>query len=217
MHNDPYKNVAKFYDSFVEPSVAILRKMMLEMCLPQRGMRILEVGCGTGSNLKLYQEAECEIYGIDISPSMVKIARRKLGEQAHVKLGDASRMTYIDNQFDLVISMLTLHEICGASRSHVINEMLRVVKQDGCLLLIDYHTGPLRFPKGWLYKINILFFERIAGREHFKNYKDFIKSDGLQSLIKINNLTIEKKKILGGGNLALVCVKKKSHCWAEEG
>ena len=70
--------------------------------------------------------------------------------------------------------MLTLHEMPGHIRLPVIAEMVRVMKQDGLILFVDFHPGPIRFPKGWLYKIIILFFEITAGREHFRNYRDFI-------------------------------------------
>ncbi|MBU0465693.1 MAG: class I SAM-dependent methyltransferase [Proteobacteria bacterium] len=208
MNKDPYKKLSKFYDTFIEPSVAVLRKIMFKMYIPKEGMRVLEVGCGTGTNLKLYQQAGCEVYGIDLSPSMVKVASKKLGEQADIKLGDASQMPYSDGYFDLVIAMLTLHEMPNSIRPPVMDEMARVMKQDGRLLLVDFHPGPIRFPKGWLSKINILFFERIAGREHFRNYRDFIAGKGLPPLIETNNLYVEKKKVVGGGNLALFSATK---------
>ncbi|MBC8440144.1 MAG: class I SAM-dependent methyltransferase [Deltaproteobacteria bacterium] len=89
---------------------------MFKMYIPKEGMRVFEVGCGTGTNLKLYQQAGCEVYGIDLSPSMVKAASKKLGEQADIKLGDASQMPYSDGYFDLVIAMLTLHEMPNSIR-----------------------------------------------------------------------------------------------------
>ena len=208
---DPYKNLAKFFDTFIEPSVVVLRKIMLKMYLPQEGMRVLEIGCGTGTNLKLYQKAGCEVYGIDLSPSMLKVASNKLGEQAHMKLGDASQMPYSDSCFDIVIAMLTLHETPNSIRSSIVGEMARVVKQNGRLLFVDYHPGPIQFPKGWLSKILILFFEMIAGIEHFKNYKDFLACKGLAPLMETNNLYVEKEKIVSGGNLALLSAKSNTH------
>ena len=203
MKRDPYKNSTKFYDRFIGPATIVLRKIVLKMNLPKKGMRVLEVGCGTGLNLRLYQEAECEIHGIDLSPSMVNAASKKLGEQADIRVGDASQMPYHDNSFDLVVGMFTLHEMPGSIRLPVINEIARVMKMDGRLLLVDFHPGPVRFPKGWLYKAAIFFIERCAGREHFRNYRDFIANKGLPPLIETNNLHIEKKKIVGKGNLAL--------------
>jgi ubiquinone/menaquinone biosynthesis C-methylase UbiE len=207
MNKDPYKNIAKFYDKFTEPSLVLLRKIMLKMALPEEDMRVLEVGCGTGENLKLFKKSGCEVYGIDLSPSMTKVATKKLGENAHILLGDASQLPYSDNHFDLVIAMLTLHEMSNSIRSPIISEMKRVMKPDGRLLIVDFHPGPIHFPKGWLYKINILFFERIAGREHFRNYRNFLATKGLLPLIKANNLYVEKEKIVGGGNLALFSLK----------
>ncbi len=203
MGKDPYKDSTKFYDTLVGPATVVLRKIVLKMILLKKGMRILEVGCGTGLNLKLYQEEGCEIYGIDLSPSMVNAASKKLGEQADIRVGDASQMPYQDNSFDLVVGMFTLHEMPGSIRLPVINEMARVIKMDGHLLLVDFHPGPVRFPKGWLYKAAIFFIEMCAGREHFRNYRNFITNKGLLPLIETNNLHIEKKKIVGKGNLAL--------------
>ena len=203
MKSDPYKNSTKIYDRFIGPTTIVLRKIVLKMNLPKKGMRVLEVGCGTGLNLKLYQEAGCEIHGIDLSPSMVNAASKKLGEKADISVGDASQMPYQDNSFDLVVGMFTLHEMPGSIRLPVINEMARVMKMDGRLLLVDFHPGPVRFPKGWFYKAAIFFIERCAGREHFRNYRDFIANKGLPPLIETNNLHIEKKKIVGKGNLAL--------------
>ncbi len=209
MNKDPYKKLAKLYDTFVEPFNTVLRKIVLKMYIPKEGMRVLEVGCGTGTNLKLYQQAGCEVYGIDLSPSMVKVASKKLGKQSDIRLGDASKMPYSDGSFDLVIAMLTLHEMSGSIRLPVMNEMVRVMKQEGRLLLVDYHPGPIRFPKGWLYKIIILFFEKTAGREHFRNYRDFLAGNGLPPLIETNNLYIEKEKVISGGNLALFSARAK--------
>jgi len=139
---------------------------------------------------------------------MTKVATKKLGEKAHILLGDASQLPYSDDHFDLVIAMLTLHEMPNSIRSPIIHEMKRVVKPNGRLLIVDFHPGPIRFPKGWFYKLNILFFERIAGREHFKNHQDFLENKGLPPLIKANNLYVEKEKIVGGGNLALFSASK---------
>ncbi len=208
MPEDPYKNIVRFYDTFVEPFTMRLRKNMLKMYPPKKGMHVLEVGCGTGINLKLYQKAGCEVHGIDLSPSMVKAAGKKLGKQAEIKLGDASNMPYPDECFDLVLAMLTLHEMPRSVRLTVMDEMVRLIKINGRLLLIDFHPGPICFPEGWLYKFSIPFFEISAGQEHFKNYKNFLAGKGLPPLIKRQPLYIEKTIIVGGGNLSLFTLKK---------
>ena len=207
MSKDPYKKTAKYYDTWVEPFNIAIRKIGLKMSPLKEGMRVLEVGCGTGTNIDLYHRAGCEVHGLDLSPAMLEEARRKLGNSAEFQIADASQIPYSDRSFDIVMAMLTLHEMPGSIRPSVMKEMIRVLKQDGCILLIDFHSGPIRFPKGWLYKALILFFEIAAGKEHFKNYRNFIAGQGLLDLIDAHNLFIEKKKIISGGNLGLFLLR----------
>jgi ubiquinone/menaquinone biosynthesis C-methylase UbiE len=95
----------------------------------------------------------------------------------------------------------------GEIRPLVMEEMTRVLKPSGRLLLIDFHPGPIRFPKGWLMKCLILLFEMAAGREHYSHYRNFIKNGGLSSLMKENRQKIDKKKILSKGNLAIFLLR----------
>ena len=207
MSSDPYKKTAKKYDRYVEPSIAALRQIGMKMYKPKEGMHVLDVGCGTGTSLMLYHEAGCKAFGIDLSPAMVKMAQEKLGNFAEIRLGDASKMPYSDDSFDLVTGFFILHEMPYQIRPSVIREMSRVLKHDGRILLIDYHPGPIRFPKGWMYKIIILFFEIMAGREHFMNYRDFLSRNCLKDLIVKKNLRVSKEKIVSGGNIALFLLK----------
>ena len=69
--SDPYRRIARFYDAMVEPFNATLRRYVVKVARPKEGMKVLEVGCGTGTNLELFADAGCEIAGIDLSPSMM--------------------------------------------------------------------------------------------------------------------------------------------------
>jgi len=209
MNKDPYRKIAGLYDKYVEPASRSLRKVGLKYVPARDGMRVLEVGCGTGTNLELYQNRGCEIYGIDLSPSMLKHAKEKLGPEAVLHLGDAREMPFEDNYFDLVIAMLVLHEMPHEMRNPVINEMKRVVDDKGQIMIIDYHPGPLKFPEGWFNRLIILFFEIAAGREHFRNFRNFLSHKGLHALLS-DGLEIKKEKILAGGNLAVIIAKKKN-------
>lgn len=203
MDNDPYHKSARSYDKFIEPFNTIVRQIGLKMYPPREGMRVLDVGCGTGTNLSLYHPAGCEVFGIDLSPTMVEMARQKLGDRAEIHLGNASQMPYEDNLYDLVTTMMTLHEMSDQIRFTVMSEMVRVVKSKGYILVTDFHPGPIRFPKGWMYKSIALFFEIAAGKEHFKNYRQFLANGGLPGLIKSSKLNVENKKIVSGGNLGI--------------
>ncbi len=210
MKQDPYKKIAGYYDRAVEPFIRSLRRYGMKVASGEAGMRVLEVGCGTGTNLEMYQRRGCEIYGIDLSPTMIETARAKLGNDANLVLGDASDMPFDDDFFDLAIAMLTLHEMSSGMRDPVLREMKRVIKKTGRVLLIDYHPGPLGFPVGWINRLVIWFFEIAAGWDHFKNFRNFIAAKGLPVLIAASGLEVKKKKILGGGNLAVILAGKTS-------
>lgn len=208
MQNDPYKITASSYDFLMEPFNNALRKLMIKMYPPREGMNVLEVGCGTGTNLKMYRKAGCKIYGTDLSPSMLSVARNKLGDQASLHLGDAAHMPYGDNFFDIVIAMLTLHEMPHYVRANVMSQMCRVLKDDGRLIVTDFHYGPVNFPMGWLNRALIFIFEFFAGISHFRNYKNFISNACLEPLIVKNNLCVESMKVVSGGNISLCLLKR---------
>jgi ubiquinone/menaquinone biosynthesis C-methylase UbiE len=203
---DPYRSYAGMYDRLFDSMNKGLKLVGIRMFRPSKGMSILDVGCGTGSHLELYQRYQCDLYGIDLSPSMLAIARERLGDTAQLELGDATKMPYEDDNFDLVISMLSLHEMSPPTRSGVLSETRRVLKPDGRILLIDFHPGPYQPLDGWVSKTIILFSELAAGREHFRNYRQFMKTKGLSTLLKEHDLQVEKQSILAGGTFAVCLV-----------
>ena len=162
---DAYGRIAKRYDQIFESLNAGLYGVAMKIHPPTADMIVLDVGCGTGTQLARYKEAGCQIYGIDMSRAMLEVARTKLGEDADLRYGDASNMPYEDNMFDLVLSTLVIHEMSPDLRSGVLKEIRRVLKDDGRLLVIDFHPGKLKLPGGLLNKIIIVISEIAAGRE----------------------------------------------------
>jgi demethylmenaquinone methyltransferase/2-methoxy-6-polyprenyl-1,4-benzoquinol methylase len=140
---------------------------------------------------------------------MLEVARTRLGDSARLDLGDATSMPYEDREFDLIISMLSLHEMAQRTRSEVLSEMKRVLKDDGRILLIDFQPGPYQPVQGWISKVIIFFSELAAGREHFRNYRQFIATKGLSTLATLSGLEVEKQKILAGGTFAVVVATYK--------
>lgn len=207
MNHDEYRRVSGIYDRIFEPMNQGLRFLGLRMFKPRESMKVLDVGCGTGTHLEIYKRTGCELYGIDTSPSMLEIARSRLGEDAHLQLENGAQLPFEDRTFDLVLSMLVLHEMDPSVRLSTIAEMKRVVKTDGRILLIDFHAGRARFLKGWLTKLVIFLSEVAAGRRHFRNYRNFVSIGGLPTLVEASDLKIDSQKVVGGGTMALVLLK----------
>jgi SAM-dependent methyltransferase len=92
--------------------------------------RILDVGCGTGANLKmlgLYGEAE----GVDISEQAVEFCRRR--GLVSVKQGAIEALPYDDQSFDLVTALDVLEHLDDDGAG--LREMRRVLRPHGALLL----------------------------------------------------------------------------------
>lgn len=207
MSKDPYRRVARFYDRIFEPMNRGLRVLGLRMFMPDRDMAILDVGCGTGVHLGMYQRYGCDLSGIDTSHSMLEVAKTRLGDSADLRLADATQMPYDDGAFDFIFCMLALHEMDDTVRGSVIGEIKRVLKGDGRILFIDFHAGKSRPIKGWITKLVILFSEIAAGRRHFRNYRQFVSIGGLPALITDSQLSIEQERVVGGDTLALYLLR----------
>jgi len=203
MSKDPYRYTAGVYDRIFDNMNKGLKLAGIKMFRPSRGMNILDVGCGTGSHLELYQRYKCNLYGLDQSPSMLGVAKERLRGTAQIDLGNAANMPYDENKFDLVLTMLSLHEMPSEVRVGVLNEIIRVTKNEGHILLIDFHPGPYKPVQGWMSKIIITISEILAGREHFRNYRKFMKAGGLTPLLASQNIQVEKESILAGGTFVV--------------
>jgi ubiquinone/menaquinone biosynthesis C-methylase UbiE len=203
MQKDAYARLAGRYDRWVEPTASKVRRLGLGLCPPREGISVLDVGCGTGTQLGLYSRPGCRLVGIDPSPAMLALAREKLGTAAELLSMDAARMTFADREFDLVSATFVLHEMDPEARSLVLRECRRVTKPGGQILLIDFHYGPYPFPKGWLYKAFVVWSEMGAGRRHFSNYRQFISTRGLDGLLETEHLCAAKKLVVDAGVAAL--------------
>ena len=122
---------------------------------------VLEVAIGTGRNLPCYP-AGTRITGIDLSPAMLAIARRRaaeLGIDAELREGDAEALAFPDGGFDTVVCALSLCSIPDPATA--IAEMARVLKPGGKLLLLD-HIGSRWWPV-WAVQRFVELFSARAG------------------------------------------------------
>ncbi len=210
MERDSYQIHAKFYDKLYEPAAKRLRVAGAKLYPPRENLAVLDVGCGTGTQLLLYRMKGCRLCGIDSSPAMLERAKAKLGDSAELQIMDASRMSFADGSFDLVTVVLTLHEMPTAMRTEVVRECRRVTKPEGHVMLIDYHDGPYPFLRGWLWKIMVTFSEISAGARHFANYCDFLKRRGLQSICEEQGATVKRRYVTDSGVAAIYLLLPKS-------
>jgi len=208
MPTKTFLNFASWYDPLFEGILGSLRATASRVAPPAEGMKVMDIGCGTGAQLAIYQKGGCQVYGIDLSQSMLRVARSKLGNQAALSFGDALRIPYPERTFDLVISSLFLHQLNPSLRRDMLNEAARVLRFEGYLMLIDFHAQDKRTRSGNLTYAFISIIEFFAGWEHFRNSRDFLAQGGIPPLAADLGLKNRKSIVVGNGNLGVYLLRR---------
>ena len=206
--HDAYARIARWYDPVLRRFTAPLHAVAFRMCPGSTGMRVLDIGCGTGNLLALYAEAGCEVYGIDASPAMLAQAQRRLGEDAHLELGDGTALPYPEASFDVVLITSVLHELDADQRHVVLAQAARMLAPEGSVLVVDYVPGLLHHPRGWPTRGLSLAAERLAGRTHFRGYLSFMRAGGIPALVEGGPLAVARERVVGGGNLGVYVLER---------
>lgn len=203
-----HHGIASFYDLLFEPVNRRLALAGLRSTPVRAGMHVLDICCGTGSQLSVYQRLGCDVFGLDASAAMLDVARRRLGERANLELGDATQLPYASGAFDLVTCKFALHEMPEETRCGVLAEAARVVRSEGRILLTDFHIGPYRALDGWISRLVVVAVEFMAGGEHFRNHRQLLGAGGLPALGARAGLRVERLQILSGGTFAVACLSR---------
>ncbi|MGC9065963.1 MAG: class I SAM-dependent methyltransferase [Candidatus Ratteibacteria bacterium] len=135
-----FDSVAEIYDSvfknFIRDHYIEKRIQYIKKNFGNR-KKILDAGCGTGLLGMHLLQAGFDVYGIDISYEMLKIAEKRLpGRTACACLKD---IPFPAESFDGVICIATSHHLTHIEFKHAMKEMVRVLKVGGRLLIWDHN------------------------------------------------------------------------------
>ena len=122
----------------VKKSIKIAEELLTQIYLGNV-KNVLEIGCGVGVlSSYLAKKYSWSVTGIDIDSEQIEIARRDQGENEYLKFveADATNLpSYIDDEFDLVLSFNVLHHIPDWDRA--VGEIYRVLTLGGFYILND--------------------------------------------------------------------------------
>lgn len=147
MKENIFNHVAPFYEKVFKRHIVeyYLNKRIevVKKFFPDKNIKILDVGCGTGLFLySLRKEGYNNLWGIDISENMIKIAKERLNDR--VLKGDILSIPFCNSTFDLTVSIVTLHHLGKKWKVRKgIEEMVRVTKKGGYILIWEHN--PLNF------------------------------------------------------------------------
>ena len=207
---DPYRLVASVYDRVLEPVNAPLRSIARSLVEPQPEWTVLDVGCGTGAALADYADLGCDVIGVDASPAMVSVARDRLGPDIELHDNVTDHIPVPNDSVDLVHIGFVLHSLSRYDAVQLLNEVSRVLKSGGQVVVIDFSTGSVSFPEGWQNRALSVVAEMTAGPTHARHSLAFHRSGGLESLLKHAGLVVEASKVVGGGNMIVAVLTKSS-------
>ncbi|MEE8418997.1 MAG: methyltransferase domain-containing protein [Dehalococcoidales bacterium] len=146
-----YNRFARFYDLVEGPQMFLLGVSRLRRQFLKRARgRVLEIAIGTGASLGGYRK-DAKLTGIDFSEEMLKRARKRakrLGREIDLLEMDAESLKLPDNSFDTVVSSLSLCTIPNPIIA--LQEMARVCREDGRILLFEHGISNRGWLAGWL-------------------------------------------------------------------
>jgi len=213
MARDSYSIGSSAYDFLIDPFLARIKLLTVSILLKRfnksYGVRILEVACGTGTLSHLLAKKGFNVFALDKSYSMIRQAYNKIHGSCIDRVtaihGDASRMPFYSESFDAVIMQLGLHEMENNIRMASGGEIIRVAKKNAVFIVFDFApTNKLSFSK-----FILTIIEFIAGTDHFRNGRRFIKDGGILSYLENLNLEIVKTHRFFHGNICLAVARKR--------
>ncbi len=127
------------------------KRKLIQHANIQPHMKVLDLGCGTGTLTVMLKRAQPEAYitGVDGDPEVLDIARKKSeGVNIQWNEGLASSLPYPDSAFDRVVTSLVIHHLVTDDKREAFKEIFRVLKPRGELYILDFgaqHSSLTRF------------------------------------------------------------------------
>jgi ubiquinone/menaquinone biosynthesis C-methylase UbiE len=141
-----YDRWASVYDHDANPLQALEESFVKQAIGDPRGLRALDLGCGTGRHSLWLAAAGAEVTALDFSEGMLEIARAKPGAERvrFVQHDLHTPLLFADNEFDLVVSGLILEHL--RELDGFFAEARRVLRAGGRAVISAMH--PAMFLRG---------------------------------------------------------------------
>ena len=136
-----FDNVSNVYDEWYETKLgkhvdSVESECAFNLLKIEKGMRVLDIGCGTGNfSIKLAKKG-CKVTGIDLSDKMLDLAREKTAKKnLFIDYYNMSvyNIKFPTQHFDAIFSMATFEFVRDMEKA--INEAFRVCKDKGQIMI----------------------------------------------------------------------------------
>lgn len=143
---------------------------LIESARLTAGMRVLDIGCGTGTLLLIAAEMayEAVLFGVDIDDRILERARRKIavrGVRIQLERASATELPYADGSFERVLSTLAFHHLMREEKARAFAEAYRVLRPGG-----EFHLGDFGAPDTRYSRVASYLTEKLGGEHVQENY-----------------------------------------------
>lgn len=137
-----YEQMAEYYFQYVDqkPFNAFYERPGTLSLLPGvSGKKVLDAACAAGWYTNWLLEHGAAVIGLDFSPNMIEMTRRRVGKKAEIIQADLNEpLSFIkDGSVDIVLSSLTLHYL--KDWTIVMREFYRILRKDGVMVVSVHH------------------------------------------------------------------------------
>jgi SAM-dependent methyltransferase len=146
---------------------------LLEFIRSHAPGRVLDLGCGTGTNLITLAQAGWQVYGVDYAPFGTQIARRRmkiLQLTGSIMTADVLNLPPLPAPFDLILDIGCYHNLNLIGRVAYRHNLERLLSPTGTWLLYTLHQDPQKPSSG----LTELDFSTLTERFHLKKRQDGI-------------------------------------------
>ena len=194
---DFFGKSAPYYDTILGlltfRQYARFQKRAVEVLAPQPGEKILDLCSGTGRVASWIAQAvggEGEVFGMDISKSMVEFAeRRSKGLKNVIFLHkDVTKPWDYQNYFDGIFTSYAIHELPEKKRLGALEHSFRALKEKGRMVIADFNPQA-----SGIRKTILLTFFKLFERDNL----NFFFFDQNEMLKRVGFRRIETFPVLG--------------------
>lgn len=150
MKKPDYTKIASVYDENRDRLNIPLDKTLESLLTEGHAIRVLDLACGTGNNLKVQADhlgnSNVEWYGVDISAEMLDIAQGKV-PHAHLSIGDAESLDFDDDFFDYICCNFAFHQF--VNKILVLDTVRRLLRKRGVFKMRN--VAPEFMKNWWVY------------------------------------------------------------------
>ena len=179
------RGALKIYENYNK----VLNKVYEKSTITGENISVLDIGVGTGNLAKKFLENNYRVVGIDQSREMLRVAKHKY-PNLKVRLGEFLNIPFNDKVFDIIVSTYAFHHLNSEEKSLAIKEMIRVLKDNGKIVIGDLMFKN-RVEEEWVLKeLTEVQVDEI--KDEYYSYIDELESEFMKYNKKLNYEKIDR-------------------------